>query len=118
MFARIRILGRRVTVVLASLAAAGSALVAGAAAAGNSPAGNAGARFDTALDHYESGRYQVAFDEFAVLADQGHCEAARIARQMARYGPALYGAKFAVAPARLEQWRRLPGCATAEPESR
>jgi hypothetical protein len=47
------------------------------------------------------------------FAARGHCEAARMARQMVRLGRAHYGVDFAVAPLRLEHWQRLPGCALA-----
>jgi hypothetical protein len=71
-------------------------------------------RFEAARERYERGHYQTAFDEFAALADGGHCESARVAHQMARHGIGLYGLTLVVAPARLEYWRRAPGC-TAPP---
>ena len=92
----------------ASLALA--ALAAASAASATGPAADTAARYDAARDQYEIGHFEVAFDEFAALADRGHCEAARIARQMVRHGRALYAIPFAVAPERLEHWRSLPGC--------
>lgn len=91
-------------------------LSAGAFAAG--PAADAGARYDAARDQYEIGHFQAAFDEFAALADDGHCEAARVARQMVRHGRALYAVAFTVAPERLERWQRLPGCNAAAAAAR
>ena len=44
------------------------------------------------------------------LADEGHCEAAWIAREMARFGKELYAKEFDVAPARVERWQQAPGC--------
>jgi hypothetical protein len=87
-------------------------LVAGCAAAlAQSP--TASSRFDAARDRYAIGHFGAAFAEFAELADQGHCDAARIAQQMVRYGKPLYAAEFSVARERLERWQRLPGCPLA-----
>lgn len=104
------------TAVLAGTIAASAALAAGAAGAGQ--ALDWGPRFASAQDRYERGHYPAAFVEFAALADDGHCEAARIARQMARHGDALYGVSFAVAPARLERWRQPSGCPAAATAAR
>lgn len=71
-------------------------------------------RYDAARDDYEIGRFDKAFAEFAALADEGHCEAARVAQQMVRYGKALYAAEFKVPRERLERWQRLPGCPVAQ----
>lgn len=116
MSARTQELGRALTAGLTILAAAGGALAAGAA--GGVLAPFMGDRFESAHALYEQGHYQAAFDEFAALADDGHCEAARIASQMARYGRALYGQTFALRPARLDHWQHLPGCSTAQVGSR
>jgi hypothetical protein len=70
------------------------------------------ARYDAARDDYEVGRFQVAFDAFAQLADEGHCDASRMAQQMLRHGRLLYATEFAVAPERLARWRALPCPAT------
>ena len=48
---------------------------------------------------------------YASLADEGHCEAARIARLMARHGRRLYDTPFQVPDSRLRAWQRLAGCA-------
>ncbi|MDZ7589310.1 MAG: hypothetical protein U5L05_01185 [Rubrivivax sp.] len=67
-------------------------------------------RYDAAHVDYEIGHYEQAFAVFASMADEGHCEAARLARQMARYGRPVYAVDFKVAPERLERWQRLPAC--------
>ena len=66
--------------------------------------------FDDALAQYDAGRYEPAFAAFAKLADEGHCEAARIAREMARFGRQLYAKEFELAPARTERWSQAPDC--------
>lgn len=68
------------------------------------------ARYDAAHFDYEIGHYEQAFAAFAGLADEGHCDAARVARQMVRYGRPLYAIHFKVAPERLQRWQRLPPC--------
>lgn len=67
-------------------------------------------RYDSARDDYEIGHFDRAFAEFASLADAGHCDAARVALQMVRYGKPLYAIEFKVTPERLERWQRLSGC--------
>jgi hypothetical protein len=71
------------------------------------------ARYDSARELYEVGHYREAFAAFAELADQGHCDAARVAQQMARYGQQLYAIEFRVPRERIERWQRLPGCPVA-----
>lgn len=116
MAARIRQLVHAAAAALAVSPAATGALAADAG--GSGPAPDMRLRFESAHERYEQGHYDAAFDRFAALADDGHCEAARIARQMARYGNALYGLTFVVAPVRLERWRHLPGCPAAKPSPR
>jgi hypothetical protein len=70
------------------------------------------ARYDAARDDYEVGHFQTAFAEFAALADAGHCGAARMALQMLRLGRSLYAAEFRAPLERVQQWQRLPACAT------
>lgn len=67
-------------------------------------------RYDAAHVDYEIGHYAQAFEVFASLADEGHCDAARLAQQMARYGRPVYAVDFKVTPERLERWQRLPAC--------
>ena len=70
-------------------------------------------RYDSAHVDYEIGHYERAFAVFASLADEGHCGAARLARQMVRYGRQIYAVDFNVSPERLDRWQRLPKCAVA-----
>jgi hypothetical protein len=67
-------------------------------------------RYDTAHVDYEIGHYEQAFATFASLADEGNCDAARLAQQMVRYGRPLYAIDFKVSPERLQRWQRLPAC--------
>jgi hypothetical protein len=70
-------------------------------------------RYDEAQVDYEIGHYERAFAVFADLADEGHCDAARMAQQMVRYGRPMYLTEFKVAPERLERWQRMPACPVA-----
>lgn len=70
-------------------------------------------RYDAARDEYEIGHFQVAFAEFAALADGGHCEAARMALQMVRHGKSLYAAEFRVPLERVQRWQHMPACGAA-----
>ena len=92
---------RRAALALAAWGLSGAALAL--------PAGDA-ARFEAAREAYDIGHYAQAFDAFAQLADGGHCEAARTARQMLRHGRTLYGIAFSVPPERRSRWQRLAGC--------
>lgn len=67
-------------------------------------------RYEAAQLHYENGHYALAFAAFAQLADEGHCDSARISQQMVRHGRSLYGIEFGATPARLALWRGLPAC--------
>jgi hypothetical protein len=87
-----------------------AAVVAGAFAAPAAQAQPHATRYEQAHVDYEIGHYQKAFAEFARLADEGHCDAARIAQQMARYGRPVYFIDFDVAPERLDRWQGLPNC--------
>lgn len=74
--------------------------------------------FEAAQVHYEAGRYAQAYALFAQLADCGHREAARIALQMRRFGPELYGVVFEASPSRLARWQgTLSADASAGPGS-
>jgi hypothetical protein len=95
----------RPTLIAACLLAA--AFAAPARASGP----DAAARYDAARDQYEIGHYDSAFATFAALADGGHCDAARMAAQMARHGRSLYATEFKVAPERLAGWQRQTHCA-------
>lgn len=86
------------------------ALAAAMAVASAQPAPASTDRYNRAHELYEVGHYAEAFTIFAALADEGHCDAARIAQQMVRYGKALYFTTFEVTRERLELWQRRPGC--------
>jgi hypothetical protein len=45
-----------------------------------------------------------AFAQLAELADQGHPQATRLALQMWRYGPSLYGQRFELGDGRRTRW--------------
>ena len=100
---------RALTAALATSTAAAGAFAAGVA--GTDP--DTSLRFESALDQYERGHYEAAFEERAALADDGHCEAARIAHQMVRLGRALYPVAFQVEFGRLQRWQRRDGCLPA-----
>jgi hypothetical protein len=63
-----------------------------------------GSEFTMAMRQYEDCHWQVAFERFADLAQQGHGEAARMAWQMWRYGPELFGIEFSVEPDQRQRW--------------
>ncbi|MFO1329759.1 MAG: hypothetical protein U1F56_20530 [Rubrivivax sp.] len=92
---------RRAALVLAAWGLSGATLAQGAGDA---------ARLEAAHEAYDIGHYAQAFDAFAQLADGGHCEAARMARQMLQHGRTLYGIAFSVPPERRSRWQRAPGC--------
>lgn len=96
---------------LAVLVIAAGSLAGSAVAWAQSP--TPASRYEAARDQYEIGHFAEAFAVFAELADQGHCDAARVAQQMLRYGKPLYATEFSVPRQRLERWQRLPGCPVA-----
>lgn len=102
---------RALAALLVTATAATGAFAAGVAGAGQAP--DMGLRFESALERYERGHYDAAFEALAALADDGHCEAARIAHQMARLGRTLYPTTFGVESARLLRWQRRDGCPPA-----
>lgn len=67
-------------------------------------------RLERARAEYEVGHYETAFATFAALADEGQCEAARIATDMAHFGRTLYPVAFTVDTERLQRWQRTTGC--------
>jgi hypothetical protein len=74
----------------------------------------AATRYDAARDEYEVGHFDAAFATFAALADEGHCDAVRMALQMVRYGRSLYATEFKVTLERVQHWQRQGHCATLE----
>lgn len=98
----------------------GIALSAMLLAAASSPA-RAGvgiapeARFETAREEYDRCHWELAWREFSRLADEGHAESARLALEMWRYGPALFGRAFVPDADRVARWRAqaaMPGRAS------
>jgi hypothetical protein len=67
-------------------------------------AGETARQFDDAIEAYEHCHWLQSFNALASLADRGHAEAARIVMQMQRFGPALYGQRFAMTPEQGERW--------------
>lgn len=63
--------------------------------------------FDTALQAYERCHWAVAFEQLLGLAEDDHVQAARMALQMHRYGPALYGQAFGLSPLQHARLVRL-----------
>lgn len=76
--------------------------------------------YDEALAEYERCHWPEAFQALAQLADRGHAQAARVALQMRRFGPALYGWTFTASAAQIGRWTLLRGCAgeTTHPDCR
>lgn len=71
--------------------------------------------FEQAQQQLERGNYADAHRRFALLADCGHRESARIALQMRQHGPQLYGMNFTVGPKQLARWRALLAAPVAGP---
>jgi hypothetical protein len=86
------------------------AAVLAASSAAMTPALAEVAPVDEARAEYEVGHYDKAFAVFARLADEGHCDAARIAGQMVRYGRVLYATAFEVPAERLARWQQRSAC--------
>ena len=66
--------------------------------------------FDEALTAYERNQWPEVYRAMSELARRGHPEAARIALQMWRYGPTLYGLTFSASAAEVEHWAQTWGC--------
>lgn len=67
-------------------------------------------RFQAARAEHEAGRHVEAFAELSSLADEGHCEAARLALLLVHAGPQAYLTSFRAGPKQISHWRSLPGC--------
>lgn len=63
--------------------------------------------FDTALQAYERCHWLQAFEQLVRLAERDHAQAARMAMQMYKHGPGLYGQTFALAPGQVERFTRV-----------
>lgn len=109
---------RRSTALTRSLACAwlAGALLAAAASAQTAPAGGAAPSFDSAMAAYERNHWELAYAAFTALADQG--EAARIALQMWRHGPALYQRALAANAHQVARWSRVWRCGGADAPAR
>ena len=68
---------------------------------------------DAALADYERNHWREAYGAFCRLADDGDAEAARLALQMFRYGPQLYGERFEAVPRAVQRWRVMTAAAAA-----
>lgn len=82
------------------------ALMAGTASAQPEGIADADQAFDAAMAAYERNHWEAAYVAFAALADRGHAASGRIALQMWRHGPALYGQSFTVQTVQLRRWAR------------
>jgi len=78
-----------------------------AAAPASADAAIAEVAFNDAMAQYSDCRWADAYSRFAVLAEQGHAEAARIALLMLRHGPSLYRHEWTGSPAQVAQWAAL-----------
>jgi hypothetical protein len=87
------------------------ALQAGTASAQPAHSAEDTRTFDAAMVAYERNHWDAAYAAFTTLADRGHPEAARMAAQMWRHGPALYHTSFAASAQQVERWSRSWGCA-------
>lgn len=56
---------------------------------------------------YDEGRWTLAWEQFATLADRGDVEAARMAIRMTRYGQQLFNQPWAPQPERMARWRMV-----------
>ena len=72
-------------------------------------------RFDAARAEHDQGNHAQAFADLAALADEGHCEAARLALQLIHAGPEAYLMSFRAGPKQISRWRNLPGCWPSAP---
>jgi 2,4-dienoyl-CoA reductase-like NADH-dependent reductase (Old Yellow Enzyme family) len=95
---------------------AGAMLTAASAQA--APAAEEAPSFDRAMTDYERNHWDQAYAAFTALADQGHAEAARIALQMWRHGPALYQRSFAANAHQVARWSRVWRCGGADASAR
>jgi hypothetical protein len=61
-------------------------------------------RFELAMSRYERCHWHQAFTLLAMLADEGHAQASRMALLMHSHGPTMYGLEFPAERARRERW--------------
>jgi hypothetical protein len=91
------------------------ACIARPATAEPAPTAGASALPESLLLDYERCHWANAYAAARSLADQGHAEAARLALQMRRYGPTLFGQAFEASPEATQRWLRV-AAASASPE--
>ena len=80
------------------------------ATAADETTGEPDARFQEAMLAYERNHWSLAFLLLSALADSGHPESARIAVQMWRHGPTLYGREFIASARQVERWTLVWSC--------
>lgn len=66
--------------------------------------------FRAAQAQYEANHWLAAYTGFVRAAALGHCEAARIARQMYQHGPRLYGVALPSPATELAAARPMTSC--------
>lgn len=54
---------------------------------------------------YEDGRWSLAWENFASLADRGDVESAQMVIRMTRFGAQLFQQAWAPAPERMARWQ-------------
>ncbi len=91
-----------------AFAFASAALLAGTAGAAPEPEAPLVA-FGEVMNLYRDCRWAAAYGRFAILADAGHAESARVALLMLWHGPRLYGSEWSAPRAQIERWSRLAG---------
>jgi hypothetical protein len=74
-------------------------------------------RFGHAMEHYEANHWQSAFEQFSALADEGHGRSARMALEMWRNGPTLFGQTFAAGTYQRRHWLAVWHNTHEQPES-
>jgi hypothetical protein len=66
--------------------------------------------FAAAMQAYQDSHWPQSYALLVQLADRGHAEASRIAGQMHRWGPRLYGQRFAASADQLARWQLQARC--------
>jgi len=71
--------------------------------------------FAAAMEAYRNSHWAQSYALLVALADGGHVEASRIASQMHRWGPRLYGQRFTAGADQLARWQLQARCGSAAP---
>ncbi|MEI8159063.1 MAG: hypothetical protein WCH60_19570 [Burkholderiales bacterium] len=98
---------RQICASLMVCALVGTSSLGANQAHGQIPHTSAMGTFSQAMGYYELGKWPAAYGKFAVLADHGDADAARIALFMHRFGPRLYGSAWDASEYQLEHWLQL-----------